>query len=344
MKINGLLRLQKGVNGFRGDRPTERQWQPTNTAHDPNPPITLESGGGGAVTHATTGTLTGAGAALSGTARHNTPHATTGTLTGPGSAVVGSANRFRAHASTGALVGSGSTIAGSANHSPAAVPHTTTGALTGPGSVVVGVSSRFRAHPTTGVLMGAGAVWDVAFWDTGLWSTGAVLSGTALYNALHSTTGTLTGAGSTVSGAAKRFVLHDTNGSLVGLGSSVNGAVTRFRAYDTTGNLTGAGSVITGESLKTSIFITDFHDGDYLKKRIKKERKAATRRKDQIKDAYEILVEGRPAVAAEIVKPYISRTAENPIDFESFMADLERVEWLWKEYIEMDDEEVIALL
>ena len=47
MKINGLLRLQKGVNGFRGDRPTERQWQPTNTAHDPNPPITLESGGGG---------------------------------------------------------------------------------------------------------------------------------------------------------------------------------------------------------------------------------------------------------------------------------------------------------
>ena len=47
MKINGLLRLFKGVNGFRGDRPTERQWQPTNTAHDPNPPITLEDGGGG---------------------------------------------------------------------------------------------------------------------------------------------------------------------------------------------------------------------------------------------------------------------------------------------------------
>ena len=47
MKINGLLRLFKGVNRFRGDRPTERQWQPTNTAHDPNPPITLESGGGG---------------------------------------------------------------------------------------------------------------------------------------------------------------------------------------------------------------------------------------------------------------------------------------------------------
>lgn len=51
MKINGLLRLFKGVKGFQGDRPTERQWQPTNTAHDPNPPITLENGGGGAVNY-----------------------------------------------------------------------------------------------------------------------------------------------------------------------------------------------------------------------------------------------------------------------------------------------------
>ncbi len=111
--------------------------------------------------------------------------------------------------------------------------------------------------------------------------------------------------------------------------------------------------IFNGRIFNNAIFNTasatvtgDFHDGDYLQKRIKKERKAADRRREQIKEAYEILVEGRPAVAAKIVKPYISptNTAENPIDFESFIADLERVEWLWKEYIELEDEEVLALL
>ena len=241
MKINGLLRLQKGVNGFRGDRPTERQWQPTNTAHDPNPPITLESGGGGAVTHATTGTLTGAGATLSGTARHNTPHATTGTLTGPGSAVVGSANRFRAHASTGALVGSGSTIAGSANHSPAAVPHTTTGALAGPGSVVVGVSSRFRAHPTTGTLTGAGSV----------------IVGSANRSPVavpHTTTGTLTGQGSAVAGTSSRFRAHATTGSLAGAGSVIIGAARHNTPHPTTGTLIGQGSTVDGTADRSATY------------------------------------------------------------------------------------------
>ena len=335
MKRNGLLRLFKGVKGFQGDRPTERQWQPTNTAHDPNPPITLENGGGGAVTHATTGTLTGTGAALSGTARHNTPHPTTGTLTS-----------------------SGSTIAGSANHSPAAVPHTTTGALTGPGSVVVGVSSRFRAHSTTGTLTGAGSVIvgsanrspvAVPHTTTGaLTGQGSAVSGTSSRFRAHATTGALVGDGATVSGESLRFGNHYSTGALVGGGAVVTGNAARFVTHATGGVLIGSGSVITGDAFKSSILITDFHDGDYRKKRIEKEKSKAEARRKQIQEVYELLLEEKPAVAAAIVKPFSSKETgqiiSKSIDFDALMADLNRVESLWNEYVELDDEEVLTLL
>ena len=59
-------------------------------------------------------------------------------------------------------------------------------------------------------------------------------------------------------------------------------------------------------------------------------------------------MEGKPAVAAAIVKPYVAKptrkTAEPTIDWNKLIADVERVNALYREYQEMDDEDVLLLL
>jgi hypothetical protein len=94
---------------------------------------------------------------------------------------------------------------------------------------------------------------------------------------------------------------------------------------------------------------TDSHEGD--KKRSKKwkdEQEARERRKRELIEVYEELVEGRPTVAAALVKPYIEqkarRTAEPTIDWNRLLTDLERVEAIYREHREMDDEDVLLLL
>lgn len=98
------------------------------------------------------------------------------------------------------------------------------------------------------------------------------------------------------------------------------------------------------------IVLIDTHDGDKgkrQKKRWNDERVARERRKAQIADVFEQLVEGRPAIANQIVAPYIQKEAESPqgeVDFDRLLADVDRVERLYREYQEMDDEEVLLLL
>jgi hypothetical protein len=94
---------------------------------------------------------------------------------------------------------------------------------------------------------------------------------------------------------------------------------------------------------------TDSHEGD--KKRTKKwkdEQEARERRKRELIEVYEELVEGRPTVAAALVKPYVEgktrRTAEPTIDWNRLLTDLERVEAIYREHREMDDEDVLLLL
>jgi hypothetical protein len=88
-----------------------------------------------AVTHATTGALTGPGSAIVGSASSATTRASSGALTGQGAAVAGTAARTRAHPTTGALTGPGAALAGSADRqdAPAGVIHDTSGALAGQG-------------------------------------------------------------------------------------------------------------------------------------------------------------------------------------------------------------------
>ena len=113
----------------------------------------------GAVSHATTGALTGPGAVIAGSAAHIAIHGTSGALVGPGSTVAGAADHTTpSHDTTGALVGPGAVIAGSAAH---IAIHATSGALTGPGAVIAGAAARVAgavSHATSGALVGPGSV------------------------------------------------------------------------------------------------------------------------------------------------------------------------------------------
>lgn len=98
----------------------------------------------------------------------------------------------------------------------------------------------------------------------------------------------------------------------------------------------------------------DMHDGDKKrKKQLAKEAAKAKQRKDEIVALFEHIVEGKPLVAEEIAAPFIKDATIselksidfiNTIDFDALMADLSRVQQIYDAYIEMDDEEVLALL
>lgn len=112
-------------------------------------------------------------------------------------------------------------------------------------------------------------------------------------------------------------------------------------------NDTGAfvGSVETAP-----IIVVDTHDGGKQKKKFNEEKAKKQRQKQEIIDLYEQIVEGKPKLAAEIVEPYVKTAtiseikSVNNIDFDSLLNDLVRIQQLYDAHIEMDDEEVLALL
>jgi hypothetical protein len=61
-------------------------------------------------------------------------------------------------------------------------------------------------------------------------------------------------------------------------------------------------------------------------------------------------VEGRPEFAEEIAEPFTQLVVDQKempvkqIDYDALFADLDRVEAIWSNYIDLDDEEVLALL
>ncbi len=113
------------------------------------------------VTHPTTGSLTGQGSSIVGTADRQAaivPHGSTGTLVGQGSVVSGAADRFRAFASSGSLIGQGSSVVGSADHQVLVIPHVANGALVGQGAAISGSANRFRTFDSNGTLIGQGSV------------------------------------------------------------------------------------------------------------------------------------------------------------------------------------------
>ena len=104
------------------------------------------------------------------------------------------------------------------------------------------------------------------------------------------------------------------------------------------------------------IIVDDTHDGDYhkrLKERFDEENQRVKRKREDIIAAYERIVEGKPDVAKELVEGFEVKTKQRGskgkdllprIDFDKFMKDLDRVEELWSQYLEMEDEDLMVLL
>lgn len=107
----------------------------------------------------------------------------------------------------------------------------------------------------------------------------------------------------------------------------------------------------TGIVETVPIVIIDTHDGGPKKR--KKEADKQKQRRDEIIALFEQIVEGKPLVAEEIAAPFIKQATisnlksidfVNTVDFDALMVDLVKVQQIYDAYIEMDDEEVLALL
>ena len=100
------------------------------------------------------------------------------------------------------------------------------------------------------------------------------------------------------------------------------------------------------------VILIDTHDGDKRKhKRFDEEAKKRAKRRQEVIAAYEELVEGKPRVAQEIISPFVEVDLTQPdgipvaqINFDALLADVARIDRLYRELQEMDDEEALLLL
>jgi hypothetical protein len=96
--------------------------------------------------------------------------------------------------------------------------------------------------------------------------------------------------------------------------------------------------------------LIDTHDGGDKKRKKKwqEEEEQRRRRKRELIEAYEALYEAKPQTAEQLAGPFItapkSKRAEPTINWEGLIDDIARVEAIYREYREMDDEEVLLLL
>ena len=95
----------------------------------------------------------------------------------------------------------------------------------------------------------------------------------------------------------------------------------------------------------------DMHDGGKRKKEEEEHRKQeaakAKARRDEVLALFEQIVEGKPRIAEEIAEPFvIEAAAQTPavINYDAMLADLDRVNRIYNEHIEMDDEDVLSLI
>ena len=101
-----------------------------------------------------------------------------------------------------------------------------------------------------------------------------------------------------------------------------------------------------------SVVYIDTHDGGKRKKQEeehrKKEAEKAKSRRDEVLALFEQIVEGKPRIAEEIAEPFVlveaTKQAPAIINYDAMLADLDRVHRIYNEHIEMDDEDVLALI
>jgi hypothetical protein len=98
------------------------------------------------------------------------------------------------------------------------------------------------------------------------------------------------------------------------------------------------------------IYIDDTHDPgpDKLKKQLKREQEKNKKRRDEILAAFERIVEGK--IPEEIIAPYVKTfatiaTKQNVTltDIDKMMSNLDKMQLIWDDHIESDDEEILLL-
>ena len=183
---------------------------------------------------------------------------------------------------------------------------------------------------------------------TGVQATGAV--GTVAPSLTIALTGvSATGSVGTVSHGGVSFALTgvEATGQVGTEGDSLTIALTGVEATGAVGNVIYVPAPI--------IIVDDTHDGDYhkkLKKRFDEDNQRFKQKRKDIITAYERIVEGKPALAKQLIAGFEvkDKNTDNrgqlttSIDFDKFLKDLDRVDSLWNEYLEMEDEDLMVLL
>jgi hypothetical protein len=230
----------------------------------------------------------------------------------------------------------------------------------GVGSPSVAVSPTLTGVNSTGA---AGAVSSANFNTlSGVIATGAV--GSFSNNFSYALTGVLaTGAVGSFTNAksialtgvqASGLAGNEAESVTVGLsGVAATGSVGSFATVSEAIQLTGVqatGAVGTLTATKPIIYIDDTHDPgpDKRKKQHKLEQEKNKKRRDEIVAAYERIVEGK--IPEEIIAPYVETfatiaTKQNVTltDIQKLMSNLDKMQLIWDDHIESDDEEILLL-
>ena len=208
--------------------------------------------------------------------------------------------------------------------------------------------------------------WDDALWDSlpifGNEATGGVGSPSVSVNSA------LTGVNATglvgsfsnnltigLTGVqASGLAGNEAESITVGLnGVEATGSVGTFATNAKTIQLTGVqatGAVGDLTAFKPIIYIDDTHDPgpDKRKKQHKLEQEKNKKRRDEIVAAYERIVEGK--IPEEIIAPYVETfatiaTKQNVTltDIDKMMSNLDKMQLIWDDHIESDDEEILLL-
>ena len=96
----------------------------------------------------------------------------------------------------------------------------------------------------------------------------------------------------------------------------------------------------------------DTHDSFKRRKKLfDKERLDREDRRNDLIAAYEILAEGRPAEAADIIAPFaeVAVLGRDPpprsmVDWNSLLGRIDAVDRLWAAFLEMDDEDILVMM
>jgi hypothetical protein len=230
----------------------------------------------------------------------------------------------------------------------------------GVGSPSVAVSAALTGVQATGAV---GVVLEATVATlTGVSATGAVgsvvgnitieLTGVQASGFAGNQNGSVTIALSGVS--ASGLAGSITPNSSIGInGVSATGFAGSFASISKSIQLTGVqatGAVGNVTPSKPIIFIDDTHDPgpDKLKKQLKREQEKNKKRRDEIVEAYERIVEGK--IPEEIIAPYVetfatiaSKQNVTLTDIQKMLSNLDKMQLIWDDHIESDDEEILLL-